>query len=426
MGFRGCALGGVGQEVMGSLSRPESGSSGLPTRPCPVCGSVVREVLYEQRFEQFAAGSITDGYDVVACSACGMCFASGLPDQTRFSEYYDQSSKYDLGAAGAELSSFDADRFADEARFIAANVGDRTGPVLDIGTATGGLLVALRTLGFTSVHGVEPSPDAARAAKETHGLDVVAGDVTTARELGNRYSVVSLVAVLEHLVDPAAALRDIAGLLAADGLLYLHVPDGDRFEFDVDAPYQQFSVEHINYLTAGSLRNLLASVGLEVVAQRNIVVKLSDIGEGPALEVLCRRAGRRLNVDDDLAGVAALRRYIARSAEKEATVLETITELAEAQSPIYVWGTGTHALHLLATSRLADCNIVGFIDSNPHYSGRQLAGRTVMEPRSVGKPSGPILVASAISQTAIANSARRLFGPDVPLILLYGAPDGPD
>jgi 2-polyprenyl-3-methyl-5-hydroxy-6-metoxy-1,4-benzoquinol methylase len=411
---------------MDSSSKTEPAPSGQPTRPCPVCGSVEHEVLYKQRFEHFAAGSITDAYDIVACSTCGMCFASGLPDQTRFSEYYVQSSKYDLGAAGAEFSSFDADRFSDEARFISANAADRTGPVLDIGTATGGLLVALRELGFTSVHGVEPSPDAARAAREKHGLDVIAGDVGTARALGNQYSVVSLVAVLEHLVDPAEALRDIVGLVAADGLLYLHVPDGDRFEFDVDAPYQQFSVEHINYFTAASLRNLLASVGLEVAAQRTIVAQLSDIAVGVALEVLCRRTTQELAVDRDLEGVAALRRYIARSAEKEAAVLMKVTELAESQSPIYVWGTGTHALHLLATSRLAECNIVGFIDSNPHYSGRQLAGRAVLEPRSVGKPIGPILVASAISQTAIANSARRLFGPDVPLILLYGVADGPD
>ncbi len=411
---------------MGSSSKIEPAPSGQPTRPCPVCGSVQHEVLYQQRFEPFAAGSITHAYDVVACSACGMCFASGLPDQTRFSEYYDQSSKYDLGAAGAEVSSFDADRFADEAQFISANVVDRTASVMDIGTATGGLLVALRDLGFTSVHGVEPSPDAARAAREKHGLHVVAGDVGTAKALGKQYSVVSLVAVLEHLVDPAAALRDIVGLIAGDGLLYLHVPDGDRFEFDVDAPYQQFSVEHINYFTAGSLRNLLASVGLEVAAQRTIVVKLSDIAEGPALEVLCRGTARHLAFERDLEGVAALRRYIARSAEKEAAVLMKVTELAESQSPIYVWGTGTHALHLLATSRLAECNIVGFIDSNPHYSGRQLAGRMVLEPRSVGKPAGPILVASAVSQTAIANAARRQFGPDVPLILLYGVADGPD
>src|SRR5450759_2819775 len=156
---------------MDSSSKTKPAPSAQPTRLCPVCGSVRHELLYQQRFEHFTAGSITDAYDVVACGTCGMCFASGLPDQTRFSEYYDQSSKYDLGGAGAELSSFDAERFADEARFMAANVGDRTGSVLDIGTATGGLLVALRDLGFTSVHGVEPvSYTHLRAHETRHDL----------------------------------------------------------------------------------------------------------------------------------------------------------------------------------------------------------------------------------------------------------------
>ena len=70
-------------------------------------------------------------------------------------------------------------------------------------------------------------------------------------------------------------------------------------------------------------------------------------------------------------------------------------------------------------SDAAACNIVAFIDSNPHYAGRGLAGRQVMAPRDVKQVEAPIVVASAVSQTAIANAARELFGPDVPLILLY-------
>jgi SAM-dependent methyltransferase len=348
-----------------------------------------------------------------------MCFASGLPGNGRFAEYYEQSSKYDQSAADAEISSFDAERFADEAQFIATNTADRTGRVLDVGTATGALLVALRDLGFTSVHGVEPSAEAARVAREVYGLDVIAGDARSARGWAIGFAVVSLVGVLEHLVNPGAALCEIAELLTKGGVLYLSVPDAARFADLVDAPYQQFSVEHINFFTAASLQNLLVSVGLETVVGRAVVARQSDNSEMPAVEVLCRRVDRRLDVHPDLDGVAALRGYIARSAQKEASVLVKISELAEAQSPIYVWGTGTHALHLLATSRLAECNIVAFIDSNPHYSGRQLAGRTVLEPRAVGKPGAPILVASAVSQTPIANAARRLFGPDVPLILVY-------
>lgn len=388
-------------------------------RPCPVCGSILHDVLYRQRFEDFAAGSITDAYDVVACRTCGMCFASGLPGQARFSEYYGQSSKYDLSAAGAQATSFDVQRHREVAEFISAHVADRTGPVLDVGTATGALLVALREVGFTSVHGVEPSPDAARKAREAYGLDVIAGDARAAKVWPDGFAVVSLVAVLEHLVDPVSVLRESVDLLKPDGVLYLLVPDAARFSTFVDAPYQQFSVEHINYFTLNSLRNLVGALGLEVVAEHANIVKPTDDAQGPGIEVLCRRSSSPPDIQIDSDGVADLRRYIARSAEVESGVLGRIAELAEDQSPIYVWGTGTNALHLLAVSRLSECNIIAFLDSNPHYAGQPLAGRMVMVPGDVEKLEAPILVASAISQTAIATAARNLFGPDVPLILMY-------
>ncbi|HUQ77867.1 MAG TPA: class I SAM-dependent methyltransferase [Patescibacteria group bacterium] len=347
-----------------------------------------------------------------------MCFASGLPDQSRFAAYYGQSSKYDMSADGAQISALELERFRNEAGFIAAHVDDRAGPVLDVGTATGDLLLALRDMGFSSVHGVEPSPEAARRARETHGLDVVAGDTRTAKSWNVGFALVSLVAVLEHLVDPRSALVELADLLRADGLLYLVVPDVSRFGDLIDAPYQEFSVEHINYFTSLSLRNLLATVGMEVVVERATVVKTPD-ADGPAIEVLCRATNDPPAIQIDRQGVDDLRAYVDCSSEKEAGVLARIDALASDQTPIYVWGTGTNALHLLAISRLAECNIVSFIDSNPHYAGQVLTGRPVKAPRDMEAAEAPILIASAISQTAIANAARSLFGPDVQLIQLY-------
>ena len=412
-------MGCMGQGVTEPPVRAVDAAMARPVRPCPVCASTEHDLLYQQRFEDFAAGSITDAYDVVACRMCGMCFASGLPDEARFSEYYDQSSKYDLSAEGAELSAFDAQRFGLEARFMAEHVADRTASILDVGTATGGFLVALRDLGFANVHGVEPSEDAARIARERHGLDVVTGDATAARPPEDGFDVISLIAVVEHLVDPIDVLRQAARLLSPRGFLFLVAPDAARFRDHVDAPYQQFSVEHINYFTPASLGNAVAAAGLEVSVEQAGLVEASDDADGPAIEVLCRRADQPPPIHADTGGVDQLRDYVARSAEKETGVVATIEALAEGQSPIYVWGTGTNALHLLASSRLAECNIVAFLDSNPHYAGRELAGRPVMVPTAVEKLDAPILVASAISQTAIATAARNLFGLDVPLILMY-------
>jgi SAM-dependent methyltransferase len=400
------------------MSRAPATTAGGSTRPCPVCGSLRQDVLYQQRFEEFAAGSLTDAYAVVACRECGMCFASGLPDTTRFAEYYAMSSKYDLSGVGAFVSPFDMKRFRDEAMFISEHVDDRSARILDIGTATGELLVALRGLGFTDLHGVDPSPEAARRARDDHHLDVLPGDAAAAKLWGRTFGLVTLVAVLEHLVDPVATLRNTAELLDANGTIYLLVPDALHFADHVDAPFQEFSVEHINYFTAASLRNLVASAGLEVFAERASILKGEDT-DGPVLEVLCRRLSTRWELQIDSEGVAAVRRYINGSAAKEAGVVATIDALAEAQSPLYVWGTGTNALHLLACSNLGACNIVAFLDSNPHYHGKELAGRPVRDPREIDLVEAPILIASAVSQTAIATTARQLFGPAVALIMLY-------
>jgi SAM-dependent methyltransferase len=411
---------------MDSSSKTELAPSGQTTRPCPVCGSVLHEILYKQRFERFAAGSITDGYDVVTCRSCGMCFASGLPDKQRFSQYYADSSKYDLTAEGAQLSVRDVDRFSDQAGFVAAHVVDRKVPVLDIGTATGGFLVALREAGFERPLGVDPSPDAVRLARDEFNLDVIVGGLEEAKAWGLDFGLVSYVMVLEHVLEPREQLREVSHLLRRDGFLFVSVPAAGSFKDHADAPFQEFSVEHINYFTSRSLANLMGTEGFAPIAEHVVVLPLGSDGHGPALEAVYRWDGIVRPPQPDPTAADDIREYIRRCGDSEASTLERIERLASSGERIYVWGTGTHTLHLLQTSLLGDCRIEAFLDSNTHYAGGVLAGRPVISPVDLREADAPILVSSAVSQWGIAEAARKRFGPDVPLILLYGVADGPD
>jgi SAM-dependent methyltransferase len=412
-------VGGLDEEVMDTSSKAEPVPNGQPIRPCPVCGSAPHDVLYQQRFEHFAEGSITDAYDVVVCHICGMCFATGLPDQQRFAQYYADSSKYDLTAEGAQLTARDVDRYADQARFVAANVADWTLPLLDVGTATGGFLVALRDAGFERPFGVDPSPDAVRVAREVFSLDVAVGGLNEARAWGQEFGLVSYVAVLEHVLEPREQVRDVSRLLRRDGFLFVSVPAAGSFKDHVDAPFQEFSVEHINYFTSRSLANALGAEGFTQVAERVVVLPLGSDGQGPALEAVYRWDGIVRPRQPDLMGADDIREYIRRCGVVETSTLERIDRLASSGERIYVWGTGTHTLHLLQTSRLGDCRIEAFLDSNPHYVGGMLAGRPVIAPSDLQAADAPILVSSAVSQLSIAAAARERFGPDVQLILLY-------
>lgn len=114
-------------------------------------------------------------------------------------------------------------------------------------------------------------------------------DAREARE--HHYQLVVLSQVLEHVPEPLALLYEVAGVLAADSLLYIEVP----FEGLV----QQITTglagwedkrhwhEHINFYAETSLRALVVRAGLEVVSLGNLEV---DVGNGPVLvfSLVCR------------------------------------------------------------------------------------------------------------------------------------------
>ena len=400
----------MGQQVTGP---------GSTARSCPVCSSSKTIQLYRQDFASFARGSIGDGYDVVACGDCGMCFASGLPDERRLAQYYADSSKYDLGAEGAQISARELARFADLAGFVGDHVPERDTSILDVGTATGAFLLALRESGFSRLYGVDPSPDAVRVAQHEPPHEVAVGGLEEAGVWGEKFGLISYVMVFEHLLDPREQLRAVTRLLRPGGNIFISVPDAGAFKDHVDAPFQEFSVEHINFFTRHSLANAMGAEGYAPIADRSVVLPLGMDGHGPALEAIYRWDGVVRVPQPDRSGPEFIRQYVEGSGRAEAAVLDQIAALASSGERIYVWGTGTHTLHLLETSRLGECQIEAFLDSNPHYAGATLAGRPVLSPADLDEAGSPILVSSAVSQSGIAFAARERFGPDVHLILLY-------
>lgn len=95
--------------------------------------------------------------------------------------------------------------------------------LLDIGCGMGGLLPHLAELG--EVAGVDPSMQAVEHARQQSGADVRVGalpDDVPFEAAG--FDAITLLDVLEHIDDDAAAARRIAELLKPGGLLFVTVP----------------------------------------------------------------------------------------------------------------------------------------------------------------------------------------------------------
>jgi SAM-dependent methyltransferase len=97
--------------------------------------------------------------------------------------------------------------------------------VADIGCGTGGMLRHLTEFG--SVTGVDPSPEAVAYAKAP-GVDVRHGSLPDGLPFrpDERFHVVTMLDVLEHVEDDVAALRAVHGCMEPAGRLLLTVPAG--------------------------------------------------------------------------------------------------------------------------------------------------------------------------------------------------------
>ncbi len=396
-------------------------SGAPPSRGCPVCGATAQHTLFQQVFAAVEHATPVMGYDVAVCDACGCGYADRIPDQRAFDRYYRDMSKYEYHQREGAESEFDQRRLAIIAEIVAPHVQHADARILDVGCATGRLLANLRERGFPHVVGLDPSPACATAAARLYGIDV---RTMTLAELGTtaeRFDFVILVGVLEHLRDLDEAFVHLRTLLNPGGLLYVEVPDATAFSDWPNAPYQDFSTEHINFFAPVSLDNLMGRRGFSrVFAEQNhreqsYRTVMSNVSAVYRMESTPLRSGLRMDRETE----QGLCRYIEQCRIADERLRAKIDAIVDQQRSILVWGVGTHTSRLMATSRLAAANIVAFIESNARYHGRELLGRPIVAPESLRARPEPVLVSSWVFQHEISHQIRDTLGCTNELILLY-------
>jgi SAM-dependent methyltransferase len=392
-----------------------------PTRDCPICGDAERRVLFHQEFAAVDHATPVTGYDVVVCGRCGGSYADGIPDQPAFDRYYRDMSRYEYAQRAGAESEYDSRRLALIADIIAPHLPSPDVRILDVGCASGRLLANMRDRGFANGTGLDPSPACAAAAARLYSVNVRTMALAEIAEAGERFDVVIMVGVLEHLRDLDAAFSQLRALLSDAGLLYVEVPDVTAFADWPNAPYQDFSTEHINFFSPISLSNLMCRHGFTRVhleqnhreqSYRTVMSNLSGMYRKEP-----ESRPRELQLDADTA--RGLERYLAQCAADDERLRARIDALVGGGRPILVWGVGTHTSRLMATSRLAEADIIAFIESNSRYHGRTLHGRPILAPEALKDHDEPVLISSRVFEREIAEQIRQDLGCSNELILLY-------
>lgn len=388
-----------------------------PIRLCPACGGSERAPLFRQHFAIIEGISIVGGYTVVACDRCGMVFADDIPTQAAFDHYYADASKYEYPQRQGAASPYDMARFTEIADLFAAELPDRGLRILDIGCSTGGLLVELQRRGYTRLTGIDPSVECVRLAHDRYGLDVRCGTIESLEAWGEQYDCIILSGVLEHIRDVRHALAVLRSRLSPQGSLFVEVPDARGFDRFADAPFQAFSTEHVNFFTAQSLAYTLTRVGFDVRMDEQNAREQTAMVTMANVSMLAVKSETTPQPIPDRTGRHAMTRYLAQSVEQERPVRLRVEALADSRVPFVVWGTGTYTLHLLATTRLVEANILAFMDANPRYQGHELCGRKIVSPETAWPADVPILIASVPFEAEIRAEITAQARPNTASVL---------
>ena len=170
--------------------------------------------------------------------------------------------------------------------------------LLDVGCDTGALLRVARDEFGLAVLGVEVSAEAARVAREEHGLEVQVGDLADLDLPAAGFDFITLVDVLEHLSDPRVLLGQVHRLLRPGGKVYRITPNHDALTHAIGLglyrllgarsrgllerlyiPYHEF------YFTRSTLSRLLSQAGLTVERLVGREFPLDEFGHGLLLKL---------------------------------------------------------------------------------------------------------------------------------------------
>lgn len=221
---------------------------------CPVCGSARLSP-----FEDVHVQASSFHYKI--CLRCGVVFQSPRMDAHELQHFYEHEYRK-LYQQTEEPTKKDIVTQEQRAQQTVAMITPDVARVkrhLDIGSSSGELLLEVNNYYGCESVGIEPG-EGYRAYSQKRDLEVVASlDLLMKKD--ERFDLITMMHVLEHLRDPVQTLKELRDhLLTANGFLLIEVPN--------IVEHEALEIAHLYAFSASTLRECMRQSGFEVIWTR--------------------------------------------------------------------------------------------------------------------------------------------------------------
>jgi SAM-dependent methyltransferase len=364
-------------------------------------------------------GLTTGRIENVACLRCGLSWNRAMLGERQYAEFYAGYEKKTTSqgeddllfqASGEPPVTLTADQVAFLGAHVEINGGGR---ILDVGCGKGAFLLAfLATSPGWTGFGIDPSASAAALARATGRIEVIEGMLESGGDFGVHFDAIAIMHVLEHLVDPAAAIDRLFDLLRPGGSLFVEVPN----VLDPNMFYDLLLFEHAHHFNPDILSRMLRARGFEV----GVVEPSTRYG---ALRIVAVRP--------DVAR-APLPAYDApppdfgtwrRTWTRMTTAANETARLARTGRRVALFGAGMTAAALLAYTDLSDAPIIAFLDESRWKIGRTYFGHPIHSLDETDQLGIDLILVATMpaSQDLVVSKLTDRFGASVDIQRLVDA-----
>jgi 2-polyprenyl-3-methyl-5-hydroxy-6-metoxy-1,4-benzoquinol methylase len=229
------------------------------TVSCDLCGS-----------DRASTWFVKGGDTYVRCRGCNLVYLNPQPSDAELGEIYGDSyyDAWGLDHGEESVARLKRRTFRGLLKQISLVAG-ASGPLLDVGCATGYLLEEARAQGYDP-YGVELNPLAARIARERIGVDRIhCGTLEEAGFASGSMRVAVMSDLLEHVRRPSQLLRATRELLSSEGILAIVAPNLGGLSRRLLGPsWTDFKREHLFSFDKKTLSDLLSRNGFRVLKAR--------------------------------------------------------------------------------------------------------------------------------------------------------------
>jgi 2-polyprenyl-3-methyl-5-hydroxy-6-metoxy-1,4-benzoquinol methylase len=160
--------------------------------------------------------------DFRRCDECGLVFMHPLPTRAELPDLYP-ANYHNFDPPSNPISRLLLSRYYDRQVARCRTHMPDDGSFLEIGCASGDVLERMQRAGYDDVQGIELSLEACEKAWQ-RGLKVFHGTLDEF-ETDQRFDVIFMSHVIEHVLDPVATVAKISALLRPGGVLCIETPN---------------------------------------------------------------------------------------------------------------------------------------------------------------------------------------------------------